>query len=100
MGRLGLSAVLLGAVVTAAGCRKSQPSAEGPPPPVQAVREERLVSRKSQPSTEGPRPAPNLAGWAPGAALLTELAERKAIPGSPECTIQPPKGYRQQPLQV
>jgi acetyl esterase/lipase len=45
------------------------------------------------------RPKAEPAAWTPDAAKLTELADRKEIPQNPGCSIQPPKGYEQQPFQ-
>jgi hypothetical protein len=75
MERFLLLAAVVGTTAAATGCQQRQPSAQ--------------VARPE-----------NLPEWRPDATLLAELAERTPIPGNPGCTIQPPKLYRQQPLEV
>lgn len=75
------------AVLLAVLAEKNAPPARSAPPPL-------------PPGDMTPRPQPTLADWSADETLLAELADRKAIPGNPGCSIRPPKGYEQQALDV
>lgn len=75
MERILLLAAVVGITVAATGCQQRQP-------PAQFARPE------------------NLPEWRPDAAALAGLSEPTPIPGNPDCTIQPPKRYQWQQLEV